>query len=438
MKKRITLIIVLFISIFANAQARKNSINEATEAVTEEVVSTEIYQDFEVDIDTLKLNYGKKYAIIVNVSEYDVQIAGEDLEEKEVKKNFEDVDLEILKIDNHRFILFENGQTLDMTAEENSFQAFAFWSGNLGDDVEVIDGNKNATEFFSEMLGLDKKSTYNLNNTKHKENISKLKSVTNITEKSKATLNKYFQLIKTPILTENEENWYLQNIPNVKSMKISFTEKESTKIYKNFEFNIDGQPTKISNYNSKNIIKSNDNYIYKNGMLIEIKKEEKTISINYDDEKMIFTENVGDADETKVIWFNNNNNLLNNRYILMNDNRYANQNMVIEDKEEKNCIISYMNEVILFKNCSTQYNVFPYTHSYTSYQDGEFMQFIKYKIEKKESNIFEKYRSSADNENKKDIYELSQTIYLNKDNLISKIINADNKLTITVEYTFYK
>jgi ATP-dependent exoDNAse (exonuclease V) alpha subunit len=125
----------------------------------------------------------------------------------------------------------------------------------------------------------------------------------------------------------------------------------------------------------------------------------------------------------------------------MNDGNYSNQNMIIEDKIVDNCIFSYSNEKIISKQCSSIYGSFPYFHSYTSYQsaaanqESEFMQLIKYKIEKKGDQIFEKYYSEAQKPEDKDKYILKSTLYLNEHNLISKLISG--KDLIKVEYIYY-
>lgn len=126
----------------------------------------------------------------------------------------------------------------------------------------------------------------------------------------------------------------------------------------------------------------------------------------------------------------------------MLEDEYAQQNLLMEDKIFENCVIRYTNGNIFYKNCSTPYGSFPFTHTYTSYQSAaegqevEFMQQIKYKIEKKNDKIFEKYYSNAENENEKDSYQLKQTYYLNEKNLLEKI-SLEDGITIKIVYTYY-
>ena len=124
-------------------------------------------------------------------------------------------------------------------------------------------------------------------------------------------------------------------------------------------------------------------------MLTKIVKNENTITVNYDDNKMTFSENEGEATETTVCWVESNT-LLTKGFTLMNDNSNSNQNTIVENKIIDNCVVKYANGNLIEKNCEAAYGIFPYTHIYTSYQkttanqESAFMELIKYKIEKKE------------------------------------------------------
>ncbi|WP_312820541.1 hypothetical protein [Kaistella carnis] len=55
----------------------------------------------------------------------------EDQEENELRKNFKKTDFQLKKIVRYTYLLFENGEYLDLSGKGNTFQATAFWSGDL-------------------------------------------------------------------------------------------------------------------------------------------------------------------------------------------------------------------------------------------------------------------------------------------------------------------
>ncbi len=392
--------------------------------------------------DTIKIKAGKPYAFLISIPEYSIQVVGDNLEDEknELKNNFKNQKLEVILIQKHCFLKFESGQGLDMTNTVNPYTSTAYWSGKVYDEIELLDRITNTTAFIAEKMGVDVKSTYVIKAIASNEEINKLLSSNNINKNSRVTLNKYLQMFHNAALTINEEFWLMQEIPKIKNIKIFFVENDKNKIYKNYEFNSLGQIT------YENEGKSNGwrKYIYENDMLKKIEKRDREILVNYDDNKMILSENIGDANETTVFWVENNI-LLSKRYILMKDNAYASQNTIIEEKIEANGvvngIIKYSNGQIIEKNYSTPYGSFPYVHTYTSYQSAaanqkpEFMEQKRYKIEKKGTSVFEKYYSDAQKSNEKDNYKLNKTFYLNENNLIYKI--SSKKGILKIEYTFY-
>ncbi|MFD2909508.1 hypothetical protein ACFSX9_12280 [Flavobacterium ardleyense] len=438
MKKLLTLLVLISFSMQGIAQVKRTT----TQAATVEVVAMEDDESSEdVISDTLKIKAGKKYAILISIAAYPVQVAGDNLgnEQKELKDNFKKQNLEVIMVRKHCFLKFENGEGLDMTNSERPFQSTAYWSGDVYDEVELFDKLTHTTEFVAAQMGIKKESSYAITARKTNETIGKLATSNNSTANSKVTLKKYLQMYQTPFLTESEEYWYLQEIPKVKNIKIFFTEKGKDKLYKNYDFNSAGQITLTTNFNNKGKPSDQQKFVYKDEMLTEIIKEDHSITVNYDDHKMILSENLGDANETRVYWIEKDM-LLSKRYIVMTDNTYADQNSVIEDKIVDNCVVTYVDGNVTFKNCISPYGVFPFTHSYISYQfnpdnqKNEFMQLIRFKIIKNGTKSFEKQYSSAQNEKEKDNYTPDTTFHLNENNLISKITNEKNLVKIVYSY----
>ena len=67
------------------------------------------------------------------------------------------------------------------------------------------------------------------------------------------------------------------------------------------------------------------------------------------------------------------------------DDTYSSQNSLSKTINEKNCEIHYINDVVWTRICFTDQNAFPHVHTYTSYQDGEVLQYRKFKIEKQKN-----------------------------------------------------
>ncbi len=397
-------------------------------------------QFFSQQIDTIKVASGKPHAFLIDIPEYPVQIVGNNLEaeKKELETNFKDQDLDVMLISEHCFIKFESGQGLDMTDLNKSYQSTAFWNGNVQDEVELYDRLTNTTEFIAEKLGVEKTSSYVDNANTLKDEVQQLISKNNFTKNSEKVLQKFLMMFHNPVLTDNEEYWYLQEIPKIKTIKILVNEGKKDQPYKVLQFNTSGQVTSETFYNEDGGISSFQKFIYNGGVLTEIQKEERSITVTFDDDKMILFENVGDADETTIYHFENNQ-LLSKRMILMTDDNFANQNSIREEKLENDCVVIHMDGKIIDKDCYGKDGVFPYIVSYTSYQsaaDGQgsdFMNFTKFKIEKKDSNTFEKYYSDAEKPKDPDHYKLYTTFYL-ENNLITKLKTEKGIMKINYEY----
>ncbi len=431
----------LSLTVFSQEKKAREAAAAASAAVDDYM---DISESASTSIDTLNILSGKPYVFLINIAEYPVQIMGDELisERNELENNFKNENLEVILVEHHSFLQLEDGRGLDMTNLEFSYVSAAFWSGNLEDEIELFDKIINTTEFVSSQMGLDKKSSYTLNAINYKNEVEALLKKNYITENSKIVMDKFLQNYNTPILGDNEEFWLVQDITSIKNMKVLIVEKGKEKTYKDYEFNSDGQLAVKTNYTREGKKSESRKFIYKNKMLTEIQADDRTTTVNYDDKKMIFSENIGAADETTIV-FIEDDMLLSKRYLLMVDDEYAKQNLLMEDKIAENCVIRYTNGNILYKNCSTPYGSFPFTHTYTSYQSAtegegvEFMQQIKYRIDKKTDKIYEKYYSDAENENEKDSYELNQTYYLNENNLLEKI-SLKEGITIKIVYTYFQ
>lgn len=450
MKYFLSFIFILTLSFQGFSQ--KKTIKKAkpkTAAVSKNDVFDGMYVQAEpFTVDTLYIYKGKKYVFLVNVDKYsgqgNVTYANPDnTEETELIKNFGKDALQIINISKYTYIIFENKQKLDISIEDATYQALAYWGGKIEDRVQVKEGAKMATEFVSEYLGGNKESSYVINTRKYKKEIAGLENKNKITSKSKEIMNALLFNFTLPYSKLKEDDQYVfkqQKNVKVKTIKSYFIDKKGTKTaLKTIELNESGQPALTINFNREGKEDGKKTFIYKDGLLTKILDgNEVYSSISYDDNKMIFTRNAGDATETTIYWLENSKLLL-KVYTLMDNDKFAYMNTLAEEKTENNCIVYSLNNKIGTRNCSTPPNSFPFVHVYTSYQDGEVLQYRKSKIEKKSESTFEKYYSDAKLEGEKDAFKLFGTFQLNEYNLVSEYNfkkNKDNE-SIKVEYTYY-
>jgi hypothetical protein len=448
MKHLLSILIIFTLSFqaFSQKKQQKKAKSKANNTQTERIQEALPKMEPTV-IDTLYIYKGQRYVFIIDVDKYSSQsyveyASNNNSEESELERNFAKEQLKIITIHRYSYVIFENRKTLDISSEGESYQAFAYWSGKMDDTVQVQEGAKMATEFVSKCIGENKESSYIINARKYRKEVAELENKNKITSKSKevmkAVLNSY--ILPIPRLKDDDVMFFkqLQSNAKVKSIDSYLVENGTKTPLRSILLNENGLPTLIKDYNEKKEERKT-NYIYKDGMLIKIMSEDRILaSINYDDGKMIFSADYGNANDTEVSWLENGE-LLKKSYALRNDDK-SDMNTFAENKIENNCNLSYINSQLWSKNCSSKANVFPFVHTYTSYQDGKVLQFRKSKIEKTGGKSFEKYYSETESEDVSDDYKLFGTFYLNDKNLLSSYnFTKDKKNRILkVEYTYYE
>ncbi|MEL1255364.1 hypothetical protein AAEO57_16355 [Flavobacterium sp. DGU38] len=451
MKHLLSIFIILTLSFqgYSQKKSKKKTVSKTkTTTIQQAPMAAISVEEEKITPDTLQIKKGKKYVFLVDVDKYSTTVAYDSAneyfsEESELKRNFSKENLEIIKINKYTYIFFENKQTLDITGDGQAFQAFAYWSGKIDDKVQVKEGTRMATEFVAEQLKSKKESSYVVNTKKYKKEVASLLGKNKITSKSKEVMKALLSGYSLPFSDIEADNIpvFQQGTAKLKTLDSYFLKKKGVRIpLKSVSFNNEGFPTAITYYDDEGKNRSKKEFIYKDGMLTKIIKEDQTAAaINYDDNKMIVTENVGDADETKVFWIENGQ-LLQKSYTLMADDKFSYMNTFVEEKFENNCISYYINNVVWTHNCGSANNKFPFIHTYTSYQDKEVLQFRKSKIEKKNDTTFEKYYSEAERADQNDNYKLWGTFHLDDFNLVDSFnFTKDNEAkTIKVDYTCYE
>jgi hypothetical protein len=295
-------------------------------------------------------------------------------------------------------------------------------------------------------MDVDKKSSYVVNAPKYKKEVAALLKADNITENSKVVMNAFLNDLKTPMPFSKEEDLplfiksieSLKAVENLKNIEIYFKDNKGTKkVVKNIVFNKNQQLILVTNYDDEGIAMQGTNYIYKNGILVKIINGESSAVVSYDDTKMIFSSDLRGANDVRVSWIENNV-LLEKAYTLMVNEEYPYMNIFSEEKLENNCITKYINNNVWTINCNND-NIFPFINRYTSFQDGEKMQYRKTKLVKKGDKLFEKYYSAAKKESAKDEFILYSVLNFNDQNLLSSYdLSKDNaKLNIKIDYTYF-
>jgi hypothetical protein len=445
MKHLLSILLILTFSTQTFSQKKGKTKSQPKTPVAEDITPDITHIHEEVKPDTLYLEKGKKYVLLIDANQNSAQVvnSAEDTEEAELKRNFPKENLQIININKYTFVRFENLQTLDITGKDQVFQAFAYWSGKMKDKVQVKEGTRMATEFVSEHVGGKKESSYVVNTRKYKKELASLENKNKITSKSKEVMKVLLRSHSLPIPDLKSDNItvFQQGTANLESQDSYFVKKKGTRILiKSVCFNTEGQPATITHYDEKGYTKTTKEYLYKDGMLVKILDGDKIMSsISYIDNKMIFSENIGDANETKVFWLENGQ-LLQKSYTLMTDDKFSYMNSFVEEKIENNCTNYYINNMLWTKNCGGQSTAFPLVYTYTSFQNGEVLQFKKSKLEKKGERTFEKYYSDAENENLNDNYKLWGTFHLDDFNLVDtcNFTKDGMEQTIKIDYNCYE
>ncbi len=399
-------------------------------------------------LDTLLINYGKPYVFLIDVKKYDseraisVSVGGkDDDEEAELLKNFKKDAFEIKKIDKQVFILFDNKQNLDISDLNSSYQAFGYWGGKEGDKVQVQEGSKMATEFVAKQLGEKKESSYVVKTRMYKEEVKKLLNKNNITAKSKIIMDFLLAQVSSPLPKDKGEDadLFTKKIPKIKNIESYIIDGKTKTALKSIAFNDQGQPITIKQYNSRGEDNGTTKLVYENGMLVQkLNYEDEITTINYDNDKIIMSKNNDNAYENKVYSLENNK-LSSKSYTIMKNDNESHQNSFVENKIINDCEHYIINSKVWSIDCDSEKGNFPAIHTYTSFQDGEVMQFRKTRLVKKDDYTFEKYYSKAERENQEDDFELWGTYKLNEQKLVTDIsFNKDgrNKF-IKIEYTVY-
>ena len=209
----------------------------------------------------------------------------------------------------------------------------------MEDDPVVRDGKDKASEYIGEQLGTPKESSYITNAKNFKTEVSDLQGKNNFTKASKEVQDAYLQLYSVPEICYIN-NYHLFNTSQIGVKSITTylqngtgkKEKRQTVL-----LNSDGYPISIEQG------EDSKKFEYQNQILKKITSNNYTPTIiNYDNDKLITTKDVGAGIDTKVYWLENGQ-LLSKSYLVMKEAGNESMTTQGEEKWEKGCLNNYIN-----------------------------------------------------------------------------------------------
>ena len=389
--------------------------------------------------DTLQLVTGKKYALVVdaNNSTNMGNLSNEmKLEAYELKTNFADKNITVIPINKFTYITMEDGKFIDVGDSKNSYQAIVYWDGNLENDPQVQEGIHFSTEFIASQLNVQKESTYKIKTLKTRKKIQEVKQKGKFTANSQKVLDVLLQNYAAPRTAFVGDNQLVFNKDQskVKAIKsfIKFPNKKEM-LFEDILLNEKGQPIEVKQFEDDNELRSHIIFEYSQGKLVKIKSSLNESSIYYDDTQILETGNVGEADDVSLFWLQNGRLTKQTATLFLKD-EFVYMNMFVEERANKDCYDTYINNELWEHICVTEPNIFPWKYSITSYQNGKVLQERKYRINEKSDQVYEIYFAGTDKKND----ELMSTVTLNERGLISQLKNnGSESYTISTEYAYY-
>lgn len=445
MKQNVKLIFMLAISIFGFAS---NSLGQSTETIDEDQYQSEepdeiVMIERESSIfDTLFIPAGKPIVFLIEVDENSSGMISEysDLknEEKELINNFGNNAFEIKVISKNTYVQFENKKVLNISWAINLYQAFAYWSGKLSDDIKVKHGAHFATEFVAEQMGVKKESSYVVNTRIYRSQMASLQNINNITKNSKIVMDAYLGNISSAWIESNQEqysNLFLNKILKLKSLE-TYSDRDGSKIHvKTVSFNQKGQPTLIKLYSMNGEEEKSIQYTYENEMLSEITDNYGRIkTVQYENDQMIIIEKSQTDSEILIVNFVNNILFTKTYHIPKNDFQSF-ECSFSDEKYDNSCKFQYVNNVNSKRGCNSEIGVFPFTYEEIVFYESGQVSHSNSKIEKVDDKIFKIYFIHPDTDPEYTIQHWA-TLHLNENGLVSTFDLIDQNV-IKVDYTYY-
>ncbi|MCA5003711.1 hypothetical protein [Sphingobacterium bovistauri] len=456
MKKQIFLAIFVLCSLHVFGQNKKSNKQDEKLIDSASVILSDFdtlaYIDDDSYKDTIRIEAGQKYAVLIDVSDqsidYDQQTSDLDRESLELENNFSFDDLNVIKISEISCLVFDNGFTIDFDKTNEYEKAIIFWDGLKNNDVFVKYDLIRTTEFISEKLKLNKVSSYVTNTVDNLKKIEEIKKANNFTDNSKGLLesylNKYiwdFQLFDEYIFFYE----YIVNnksLKNVKSITSNFSLVTDTKYEELISMDEDpNEPMRIVELDYGGIPRSvmkegdilnktqGDILSYKGGVLSSvIMRSNGEKSVFYNDNYMMVHMDSSNYEKAEIYWIQDGNIFIDTYLIWKNMNdSYKN---IFSTKKIMND--SFANKSVISKT-SNHLNSFPLIH--TIYEDDNSISPVRIRIEKINNNKYCVFVAKFG-----DRYFLLGTCYMLNNGLIDKIVFdlfSHKNYVINYSYTYY-
>jgi len=412
------------------------------QAQDDDVVAIDVLGDeyiIESPIDTLNFNSGKPQVFLIQIQSQNdgYTIAGNDIEHKELLKNFNHNQVQINYITKQSYIRFEDGQYIDVTDVNASYDAIVFWNGKNKANLKTQEGSRLATEFVSEQLGQKKKSSYITNSELYKKEIAQLPNQDNFTEKSRKVMNRFLKNYSiSEICTLNHHLFFNLNQDKVKTITVYQVNPKGKKTkYELIQLNELNHPTKVTRFDDdgKTVYYATE-FKYENDILKSIKHDEREDLMRYNDDVLFFTSDLGGANET-TFYTLKENELLMKRILLMKDDAgFEEYNSFVEERLEKGNINYYINNELLRRTSKSAPNKFPFVLTVTSYDGENVVHKLREEVVKKSDSQYEIFY-----DNVLHVHKGKNNIQLNDRGLLETFTYKDEAEMekYQLEYTYY-
>ncbi len=412
------------------------------QAQDDDVVAIDVLGDefiIESPIDTLNFNSGKPQVFLIQIQSQNdgYTIAGNDIEHKELLKNFNHNQVKINYITKQSYIRLEDGQYIDVTDVNASYDAIVFWNGKSKSNLKTQEGSRLATEFVSEQLGQKKKSSYITNSELYKKEIAQLPKQDNFTEKSRKVMNRFLKNYSiSEICTLNHHLFFNLNQDKVKTITVYQVNPKGKKTkYEQIHLNELNHPIKVIRFDDdgKTVYYATE-FKYENDILKSIKHDEREDFIRYNDDVLFFTSDLGGANET-TFYILKDNELLMKRILLMKDDvGFEEQNSFVEQRLEKGNINYYIDNELWTSTSKSAPNKFPFVLTVTSYDGENVVHKLREEVVKKSDSQYEIFY-----DNVLHVHKGKNNIQLNDRGLLETFTYKDeNEMEkYQLEYTYY-
>lgn len=201
------------------------------------------------ELEKFNFKKGKPVFVVVNVQHSrpnDSLLAVREM--KELQKNFKHLKADFFIVHDNSVLKFENHDQYEIRFDDynSQYQSVIFWDGKTDSDIFQMQGMVKSSEGYSEILGVNKTSSYIEEFNRKKAELSKFKNEI-VNQKSAAVSQKYIShlFLSEVYYLKNEENFFPVNFKGVKKLTVKSNYKQFKNPVNEAEFDTNGNPTKL-------------------------------------------------------------------------------------------------------------------------------------------------------------------------------------------------